>query len=163
MDPFFQRQIYKCPYFPGPVPRLSPFQATPTISNPGAGVSNLVSTPMTPMYGNNLYNQSKEMAEPKVGGLENEQMVSPSDPKDTVNMQKGFGAIETEEEETNDNDLNISGLQKINDNVLKAFESPVIKTSTFNYEPKKRKAEPQPNLESQPKIKKKVKGKLKFV
>lgn len=165
MDPFFQRQIYKCPYYPTPMPRLTPYQETPSISNPGTGMSNLISTPMVPLYGETLYTNSKEMDDQKVGGLENEQIVSPSDPKDIINMQKGFGAMESEDNSNdNDNDINTGGLQKINESVLKAFEKPVIKTSTFNYEPKKRKADTMQSVDlSVPKIKKKLKGKLKFV
>ncbi len=162
MDPFFQRQIYKSPYYPKVVPRLTPYQASPSVSNPGAGTSNLISTPMSPLYGQTLYTNSKEIGGEQTQGLENEQIVSPSDSKDSLNMQKGFGAIEPTDE-TNDEDIDTMGLHKISESVLKAFETPIIKTTTFNYEPKKRKADTEQNVESVPKIKKKIKGKLKFL
>ena len=55
MDPFFQAQIYQCPYFPSPPPRLMPYQATPIMTNPGLSTSNFLSTPMVPTYSEKYY------------------------------------------------------------------------------------------------------------
>lgn len=162
MDPFFQAQIYQCPYFPLPAPRLTPYLATPIMTNAGAGPSNFISTPMVPIYGENLYSQTKDNSESKVAKVENIVQAPLEDSVDTKNAQKGFGAIK-DEEETSDSDINTNALHKMDESVLQAFESPVIKTSSFNYKPKKRTQNAPENDTSTPNIKKKIKGKLKFV
>lgn len=167
MDPFFQAQIYQCPYYPSPPPRLTPYQATPFMTNPGAGTSNFVSTPMVPTYGENLYSQTKDNAEPSVTKLENKVQAPMSDNVDIQNAQQGFGVVKEErtekEESSNESDMNTDSLQKMDQSVLQAFQSPVIKTSSFNFEPKKRKANVELTNSQEPKIKKKLKGKIKFV
>ncbi len=166
MDPFFQAQIYQCPYFPSPAPRLNPFQATPIMSNPGAGASNFLSTPMVPIYGENLYSQTKDNADSTVTKLENKVQAPMNDNVDIQNAQRGFGIVQQEDEdkeEITEADLNTDSLKKMDQSVLQAFESPVIKTSSFNFEPKKRKAITIEENKGEPKIKKKIKGKLKFV
>lgn len=163
MDPYFQKQIYKSPYVSQlSIPRLTSYQAASSFTNPGTGSSNMTFTPMTPLYGETLYSNQKETKGSKVGGLQNEVVVSNSDPKDTINTQKGLGAVEMEEKD-NESDMDTSGLQKMNENVLKAFETPIIKTNTFQFEPKKRKLLNTETNDEPSKIKKKLKGKLKFV
>ncbi len=164
MDPFFQAQIYQCPYFPSPAPRLTPYEATPIMSNPGAGSSNFVSTPMVPIYGENLYSQKKDNADTTVTKLENKVQAPINDNVDIQNAQRGFGIVQQEnEDKEEDADLNTDSLKKMDQSVLQAFESPVIKTSSFNFEPKKRKANLTEENRGEPQIKKKMKGKIKFV
>ena len=167
MDPFFQAQIYQCPYFPSPPPRLTPYQATPIMTNPGLSTSNFLSTPMVPTYSDNLYSQTKNNAESTVTKVENIVETPIKDNVDIQNAQRGFGLVkdnnEEKEETSNESDINTDSLKKMDQSVLQAFESPIIKTTSFNFEPKKRKASIKEENTEEPKIKKKIKGKIKFV
>ena len=116
MDPFFQAQIYQCPYFPSPPPRLTPYQATPIMTNPGLSTSNFLSTPMVPTYSDNLYSQTKNNAESTVTKVENIVETPMKDNVDIQNAQRGFGLVkdnnEEKEETSNKSDINTDSLKK---------------------------------------------------
>lgn len=149
MDHAFQRQMFR-PYFIPNHVRLTSFQLPSSNLMPGMGLA--VSDPalMIPLHSESLYNHTKQLElKPEVAAKAEPQTIE-------ENVQQGRGKIEDNSEENSD-DIDFNSSKAVSQNILNAFDKPVMRTAIVHYQP----AEVS-NVGKKPKKSAKI-SKLKFV
>lgn len=129
MDHSLQRQLFRPYLIPNNV-RLTSFQLPSSNLMPGMGLASANPSLMIPLHSESLFNHTKVVeAQPKVVSKFDTQKVLAEEPT----FQQGSGKLHESEENTEDIDLN-SGKQ-VSENILSAFQKPIMRTAVVEYKP----------------------------
>lgn len=163
MDPSAIKHLSRERIYPRDV-NLSPFQAVESHPLPGVyGAARFYPTVYVPMQ-EYKYVLTKTDSGPPKSATDVQDVVSVTPPKeDYLKTQIGFG--NGQEEIDSDGDIDLKSLEKVPQNVLKAFENPSMTVSSASYKPKEKKIINSQSGQGKSFIKKTktIKSKIKFV
>jgi len=138
MDHFFQANLFRPYVIPNSNLRLTSFQCPSAHSIPGMGLAINPTSVLVPMQGGQpLYSHTKALetipeASPKVEVQ--------SLPNTVKNLQEGFGNTSVSDEDSEQHDIDFENAkQKISEDVLNAFKSPVMRTAVVHFRPPEKK------------------------